>query len=147
MQYGRWRPMLRQASTLFSRHGGGERTLVNFIEERLSSVNHSWLIVCISLSFYGATTVVWPPSGLCVRIVTHRPAALVPAESRGSICNQLSLPLICTLQYFKNTIFWEENYRLIFDHSFKPNNQNKDRTKWSKINKYIYLNVKDETVQ
>ena len=39
----------------------------------------------ISLLFYGATTVVWPPSGLRVRIVTRGPAALVPAESRGSI--------------------------------------------------------------
>ena len=39
----------------------------------------------MSLSFYGATTVVWPPSGLRVRIVTRGPAVLVPAESRGSI--------------------------------------------------------------
>ena len=53
--------------------------------------------------------------------------------------DQLISLLICILQHFKNTILLEENYRLIFDHSFEPNNQNKYRTKLIKTKRYISL--------
>ena len=55
--------MLRQASTLFSRHGGGERTLVNYIEEHLKVVERSSLIVRLVYVLVGA---VWPPLSVCL---------------------------------------------------------------------------------
>ena len=49
--------MLRQASTLFSWHGGGERTLVNYIEEHLKVVERSSLIVSLVFGFSFARSV------------------------------------------------------------------------------------------
>ena len=43
--------MLRQASTLFSRHGGGERTLVIYIEEYQVVVERISLIVSLVYGF------------------------------------------------------------------------------------------------
>ena len=49
--------MLRQVSTLFSRNGGGEQTLVNYIEEDQVVVERSSLIVSLVYGFRFARSV------------------------------------------------------------------------------------------
>ena len=59
--------MLRQASTLFSRHGGGERTLVIYIEYHQVVVKRRSLIV--SLVYVLVVRPVCPEAAVCLSSV------------------------------------------------------------------------------
>ena len=68
--------MLRQASTLFSRHGGGERLLVNYIEEDQVVVKRRSLIVSLVYGF-----------------------SVFPVCPAAAVCTLSVFPTLGTLQY------------------------------------------------
>ena len=89
MQFKRWRPILRQASTLFSRHGGGERTLVIYIEEHLEVVKRRSLIVSLVMVL-----------------------GVLPVCHAAAVCISSVLPTRGTLQYVRINTICHCNVRL-----------------------------------